>query len=106
MLEKILLKGYILYKTKKENGCSVNEKLENPHIGYMVGVKNFSTLKDMLKVKLEHNQYYGTWKDEKTGKIYYDISQNIIDYKEACTIAQKRGELAIYDLQNNCSIYF
>lgn len=106
MLEKILLKGYIVYKTKKDKGCSVNDKLENPTRGYMVGVKNFSTLKEMLKVKLEHNEYYGTWKDTKTGITYYDISKNIIDYKKACTVAKDRGELAIYDLENNTSIYF
>ena len=106
MLEKILLKTYIVYKTKTTGGCSVNEKLENPNMGYMVGVKNFNTLKEMLKVKLEPNEYYGTWKDTKTGITYYDISKNIIDYKKACIVAKNRGELAIYDLKNNSSIYF
>ena len=106
MLEKILLKGYIIYNTRKNLGCSINERLESPHTGYMVGIKNFSTLKDMLKVKLQPGQYYGTWKDTKTGIIYYDISLNVKDYKEACNIAQNRGELAIYDIEQQISIYF
>ena len=106
MLEKILLKGYIIYNTRKNLGCSVNEKLENPHTGYMVGIKNFSTLKEMLNVKLGKNEFYGTWKDTKTGIIYYDISLNVKDYKEACNIAKNRNELAIYDIEQQTSIYF
>lgn len=106
MLERLLLKGYIVYKTKKDSGVSVNEKLENPKMGYMVGIKNFSTLKEMLKVELKKNEYYGTWKDTKTGITYFDVSLNVIDYKEACDIAQARGEIAIYDIEQNTSIYF
>ena len=106
MLDNLIFKMYVIYKTRKEKGISINKNYNTPKTGYMVGIKNFDNLKEMLKVKLEPNQYYGTWLDVKTGITYYDISLNVIDYKEACNIAQERKEIAIFDIQNKCSIYF
>ena len=102
----MLFKLYLSLITKKNGGASINKQYNSPKRGYMVAVKNFENMADMLANKLEHNQYYGTWLDvEDNNKLYCDISTNIIDYKEAVDLAKKRGELAIYDVAQGCSIY-
>lgn len=101
----LMFKQYVKVVTRIKKGISINEKYETPTNGYMVGIKNFKTLNDMLKVKLNTNEYYGTWLDEKTNTIYYDISINIQDYKAATELAKSRGELAIFDLSICDSIY-
>ena len=102
----MLFKLYLSLITKKNGGASINRDYKSPAYGYMVAIKNFDSMADMLANKLEHNQYYGTWLDvEDNNKLYCDISTNIIDYKEAVDLAKKRGELAIYDVEQQCSIY-
>lgn len=49
------------------------------------------------------NLYIGLWLDN--GVMYVDISINIIDKAEALEFAKKNKQLAIYDLENNDSIY-
>lgn len=106
MLEKLMFKMYVRLVTLKNKGISINKKYEIPVRGYMVGIKNFKTLNEMLKVELQENEFYGTWLDVKTGITYYDISKNIIDYKEAVDLATSRKELAIFDVEQQSSIYF
>ena len=102
----MLFKLYLSFITRKNGGASINRDYNSPAQGYMVAIKNFDSMNDMLANKLEHNQYYGTWLDvEDNNKLYCDISTNILDYKEAVDLAKKRGELAIYDVEQQCSIY-
>ena len=42
---------------------------------------------------------------EDNGKVYFDISTNIIDKEQAIELAKKRHELAIFDIENCESIY-
>lgn len=102
----MLFKLYLSLITKKNGGASINRDYNSPAQGYMVAIKNFDSMNDMLSNKLEPNEFYGTWLDkEDNNKLYCDISTNIIDYKEAVDLAKKRGELAIYDVEQQCSIY-
>ena len=102
----MLFKLYSSFITKKNGGASINRDYNSPAQGYMVAIKNFDSMNDMLSNKLEPNEFYGTWLDkEDNNKLYCDISTNIIDYKEAVDLAKKRGELAIYDVEQGCSIY-
>ena len=102
----MLFKLYLSFITKKNGGASINRDYNSAAQGYMVAIKNFDSMNDMLSNKLEPNEYYGTWLDvEDNNKLYCDISINIIDYKEAVDLAKKRGELAIYDVAQGCSIY-
>ena len=96
---------YINVTTKLFGGISVNDKYEKPVEGYMVAVKNFDTLEEMLSEELRSDEYYGTWLDENTGITYYDISRNFLNKEMAILFAKLRRELAIYDITNNQSIY-
>ena len=97
---------YIMNLTNLNGGCTINRERVTPTKGYMVGVKGYDTLDNMLKVELKDNEYYGTWKDmEDNGKVYFDISTNIIDKEQAIELAKKRHELAIFDIENCESIY-
>lgn len=100
------MKKYIMELTNMKGGCTINRERVTPTKGYMVGVKGYDTLDNMLKVELKDNEYYGTWKDmEDNGKVYFDISTNIIDKEQAIELAKKRHELAIFDIENCESIY-
>ena len=100
------MKKYIMELTNMKGGCTINRERVTPTKGYMVGVKGYDTLDNMLKVELKDNEYYGTWEDmEDNGKVYFDISTNIIDKEQAIELAKKRHELAIFDIENCESIY-
>ena len=100
------MKKYIMELTNLNGGCTINRERVTPTKGYMVGVKGYDTLDNMLKAELKDNEYYGTWKDmEDNGKVYFDISTNIIDKEQAIELAKKRHELAIFDIENCESIY-
>lgn len=99
-------KEIIKYLTNINGGCTINRELDVPKKGYMVGVKGFETLEEMLKEELKENEFFGTWVDvEDNNKIYYDISTNILDKEKALELANTRNELAIFDIANCTSIY-
>ena len=52
----MLFKLYLSLITKKNGGASINKQYNSPKRGYMVAVKNFESMGDMLANKLEHNQ--------------------------------------------------
>lgn len=54
-------------------------------------------------IKDSKDLYIGLWLD--SGMMYIDISINIIDKVEALEFAKYNKQLAIYDLENNNSIY-
>lgn len=54
-------------------------------------------------IKDKNNMYIGLWLDSNI--MYIDISINIIDKVEALEFAKYNKQLAIYDLENNDSIY-
>ena len=54
-------------------------------------------------VKDSKNLYIGLWVDN--GMMYIDISINISDKIEALEFAKKNKQLAIYDLENDKSLY-
>ena len=96
------ISNYIMQQTKANGGCTINTQYEIPTRGYMVAIKGFNTLEEMMDYKLKPNEYYGTWVDN--GKVYYDVSVNIPTEKQAIILATFRHELAIWDVENNQSI--
>lgn len=97
------LYNYIKEMTQQNGGVSVNAKRESPTKGYMVGIKSFETLEEMLNYKLNENEYYGGWL-ELNDKIYYDVSLNVMKLEEAEQIARKRDEIAIYNVVDDNTI--
>ena len=94
------LYNYIKNMTLLFGGVSVNNKKEVPTKGYMVAIKSFKTLEEMLNYKLNENEYYGTWLD-LNDKIYYDISLNVMTLAEAEELGRQRNEIAIYNVTDN-----
>lgn len=94
----------ILRLTKANGGCSINRKYEQPNSGYMVGIKGFGSLVDMLNYKLGEGEYYGAWVNPN-GVIEFDISVNVYDLRQAIEIATECNQMAIYDLNNGEDIY-
>lgn len=95
----------ILRLTKANGCCSINRKYEQPNTGYMVGIKSFGSLFDMLNYKLGEGEYYGTWVNPNNEVIEFDISVNIADLRQAIEIATECNQMAIYDLDNSEDIY-
>lgn len=106
------------YSQAKE-GCSINiNTLGNaPKVGYMVGLKSLGVYPNLsavnpyeikAKVRELHNgsnkNYLGVWKDQETGLVYFDLSEWIETIESAIQIGQSRGEIAIWDLKNECEI--
>ena len=95
---------YIKEMTEQNAGVSINAKRESPAKGYIVGIKSFETLEEMLNYKLNENEYYGTWICPINNLIYYDISVNIQSLDEAAELGRQRNEIAIYSIVSNTSI--
>ncbi len=103
----------------KNKGISINNKGEQPTNGFMVSTKDVYLKSKVLtrelllsywktnKVKLEtiDNLYLGVWYDVNEGFWYIGLSLNIMDKKEALEVARENKQLAIYDINENISIY-
>lgn len=100
-------------------GTSVTREYLHPKSGYMVSIVagpcyRLSTpvvpFTDIVKFieTIQPNEgtnlYYGSWLDEKTFKVYIDVSECIYDREEALAMARSRNEIAIWDVINNCEI--
>lgn len=96
------MSNYIMQQTEANGGCTTNTQYEMPVRGYMVAIKSFNTLEEMMDYNLKPSEYYGTWVDN--GKVYYDVSVNIQSERQAIILATFRHELAIWDVENNKSI--
>lgn len=101
----------------KNGGFSLSPDGSTPKSGYMVSVQDIlkmpldlwlqledqASIDDYSKIASEVNGYIGCWIDEDN--VYMDISTNIQDKNEALKIARINNQLAIYDINNNESIY-
>lgn len=108
LIENIICKG----------GATLNRDLQpiDTKEGYMVSYfetektfdlngidyKEISNLILKRKADLKDNEYLGFWVDG--GKLYIDISINILDLEQAKQVGIANNQLAIYDLKNNTSI--
>jgi hypothetical protein len=114
-----MLKCSKLKQMVKDNGgFSINPLGECPKTGYMVSIKDLYKISlDLIDqddinfasdIASEVNGYIGGWldtTDTNVNNFYMDISINIQDKKQALKVARENGQLAIYDIEKNESIY-
>lgn len=104
--------------TLNNGGCSMSINGTIPTTGYMVGIagnelilnksdfniKNIRAyVSDKFEKLVEPNMFIGSWENDE--KIYLDTSLNVSNKEEAMKIASELGELAIFDIEHNESIY-
>lgn len=99
------LYNYIKDMTQQNGGVTINDKREVPTEGYMVGVKAFDTLEEMIEYKLQDNEYYGAWLNILDNEIYYDISLNVMTLEEAEELGRQLNQIAIYNVVGNDCIF-
>lgn len=103
----------------ENKGETLTKELKKADIngGFMVSLegaevqKNINDINGIKKtieekqeiIKNKNNMYIGLWLDNNI--MYIDISINIQDKTEALEFAKYNKQLAIYDLENNNSIY-
>ena len=97
---------------------NINGKIANNKKGFYCSITNniFKTItyndiytilnkaqniKKSKKIKV----YIGFWKDIKTKKSYLDLTLRFLNLNKALRIAKKYNQKAIYNLNNNKSIY-
>jgi len=96
-------------------GTSVSLSLASPKSGYMVSIvagpvyhKDSQVPAEAIIEFLRYNavkeSYCGSWLDTETELIYVDISANFEDKDLALSLAREFGEIAIWDVRNNCEI--
>ena len=112
----------ILERVKANGGLSVNMvNGEEPTAGYMVAKgteygqtvsaedfydpeKGPKILADYMKQHKEDlgtgKNYLGLWHNTEDGKVYLDVSENILDRGEAITAGQSRDQISIWDVAN------
>jgi len=99
------------------NGLSININGEFPTSGYMVSFYggpvfnsiadvDVSQVKKFLDDNLPYNEgyYAGVWTDEKTGKIYFDVSYCYDNLQDAVRRAVNADQIAIWDVEGNKEI--
>lgn len=79
-----------------------------PRSGYVVGQRGISGDLDVVAIAawverelprvMSEGNYFGAWRDSETGTIYLDVVKIFHEFVPACRDADKRGELAIWDL--------
>lgn len=103
----------------KNGGETLTKELKKAELkrGYMVSLEGTETqtrgndYQAIMKaieekqeiIKDKNNMYIGLWFDG--GIMYIDISINIQDKTEALEFGKRNKQLAVYDLENNNSIY-
>ena len=107
-------------KTITDGGASVSALLEHSQNkkGFMVSLigtekaiekEDYNAFKDAIIEKQGQvkgiKQYIGTWYNTEDGKIYIDISVHYNDKRLAIENGLKNKQLAIYDVENDNSIY-
>lgn len=86
----------------------------NKNNGYMVSVKGSETITSLKELdtekeireyqkKAKANQYIGLWLNEN--KVYIDISEHYTDKAKAIKAGKENEQLAIYDIENDKSIF-
>lgn len=104
---------------KNNGGCTLGLKAKN---GFMVSLMGYErkikleeneikkTLEEYQKIRKElikkenfKNVYIGMWLEN--GYIYFDISTLIKDYSKALELGKNNKQLAIYNIEENKTIY-
>ncbi|MFC4089336.1 hypothetical protein [Micromonospora sp. GCM10011541] len=92
------------------DGCTVvpGEGQRLPAAGYVVGQRGISGELGVIDIAewverelprvIGQREYFGAWTDRETGVIYLDVVKIFSEFVPACRDADKRGELAIWDL--------
>lgn len=107
----------IIKEIKENNGGTYNKDLKsiNAKSGYMVSLQGYEKKckseqeiekainENMEIVRGLDNAYLGAWIDE--GIIYIDISVLVENKEDAMELGKINNQLAIYDIENNESIY-
>lgn len=98
-------------------GFSLNANLVPPISGYMVSRKGMELktnpavgnieayLSRYWNMVNESKLFFGGWIDEVDGTLYLDVSENVESKEVALRLAFQRGQLAIYDVVNQETIY-
>lgn len=114
-----MLKCSDLKQMVRDNGgFSVSPSGDSPKSGFMVSVRDLYKISlDLIEqdeidfasdIASEINGYIGGWldvNDTNINNFYMDISVNIQDKEQALKVARENGQLAIYDIEKNESIY-
>ena len=94
-------------------GATLDTKFNEPKIGYLTAInkglefKNLSTVNEHTISKwIENNKsfakqngyYFGSWKDETTGKVYFDIVACFSNVVTASKLAKKFNQIAIWNI--------
>lgn len=103
----------------EEKGATLTSELKQAKLtrGYMVSLEGAESqvkgddYQAIIKaieekqtiIKDKDNLYIGLWLDNDT--MFVDVSINIIDKVDALEFGKKNKQLAIYDIENNDSIY-
>lgn len=107
----------IIEEIKENNGGTYNKELKSINVksGYMVSLQGYEVksrtdeeteqaiIKNMEIIKGLDNAYLGAWIDE--GIVYIDISVLVENKEDALELGKINNQIAIYDIQNNESIY-
>lgn len=89
--------GYVVGGTVLEKSCDIDNK-EDFKSQY-----NVLHLQGRLELERELSVVMGTWVEN--GRIVFDLCYVLDDEQEALALAKKRGERAIYDLENKREIF-
>jgi hypothetical protein len=106
-------------------GFSVTPDLARPTTGYMVSLTGYETVVPLsvindrivtdimytydaivrdLQLNCDNVLYVGVWLDGDTNKVYFDISENVLDLETALAIGKARRQISIFDLVTFYSI--
>lgn len=99
----------------KNGGATFTSTLEHANLkkGYMVSLPDHeqvvsletahtTDLDKFTSLAKSLNGFVGTWLSK--GKVYLDISVNILDLEEALRLGKEWKQLAIYDIVNDTTI--
>ena len=123
VLDRVLANGGGTLRTTYLDPNHPNEPVwtdeDMPTTGYYVGVYNIAvignlTIPNALREELNDltapsgfhadTHYLGFWRNPDNGTWYIDISRRFTDLTIAMSHAAELGELAIWDIANNCAI--
>lgn len=122
VLDRVLVNGGGTLRTTYLDPNHPNEPVwtdeDMPTTGYYVGVYNIAVIDNLNPNALREalndltapsgfdadTHYLGFWRNPDNGTWYIDISRRFTDLTIAMTDATELGELAIWDIANNCAI--
>jgi hypothetical protein len=112
------LSNPIYRHTIENSGYSVNLDNSIPVTGYMVSLKGYEKqiniltfcpsdidqfIRANLSVLYNRKCYIGTWIENDI--VFIDISMNLQNKRASLAFAQDNGQIAIFDILNNKTIY-